>query len=223
MATLQDTMKKRQQEMGNQIGDLYNKQYDAQAAQLKSAYDKNMSDAQAAQQKITPQYQTQANQMAAQYERNRRNANLGAMNSGLGTGNAVQQQLALNSQYQKNYAGLRGNELQAQADAAQKMAGITTDYQNALANARAEAENKKAAALVDDQNKQNAWYDQQAKLMAGYGDFSAYEKLYGADAVKQMKEVWAIQNPEVALGAGIIDKKKYKKITGRDPGEGPKR
>ena len=111
MATLQDTMKQRQQESASQIGNLYDRQYDSQAAQLKQAYDRNVSDAQAAQQKIAPQYQTQANAMAAQYERNRRNANLGAMNSGLGTGNAVQQQLALNSQYQKNYANLRGSEL----------------------------------------------------------------------------------------------------------------
>ena len=222
MATIQDTMAQRQRETQSRVGDLYDKQYGSQAAQLKAAYDKNISDAQASAAKITPQYQTQANQMAAQYERNRRNANLGAMNSGLGTGNAVQQQLALNNQYQKNYADLRGNELQAQAAAAQNMAGITTDYQNALANARAEAENKKAAALVEDMNKQNTWYDQQAKLMAGYGDFSAYEKLYGPAATEQMRNVWIIQNPEVALGAGLIDKNRYKKITGRDAGSGPK-
>ena len=119
MATIQDTMAQRQRETQSRVGDLYDKQYGSQAAQLKAAYDKNISDAQASAAKITPQYQTQANQMAAQYERNRRNANLGAMNSGLGTGNAVQQQLALNSKYQQNYADLRGSELQAQAAAAQ--------------------------------------------------------------------------------------------------------
>lgn len=217
MATLQDTMAQRQRETESRVGDLYDKQYGSQAAQLKQAYDRNVSDAQAAQQKIAPQYQTQANAMAAQYERNRRNANLGAMNSGLGTGNAVQQQLALNSQYQKNYANLRGNELQAQADAAQKMAGLTTDYQNALANARAEAENKKAAALVDNQNQQNTWYDQQAKQMASFGNFSAYEKLYGPEAAEQMKNVWVIQNPQVALAAGMIDANRYREITGKNP------
>ena len=182
MATLQDTMKQRQQEMGSQIGNLYDRQYDAQAAQLRSAYDRNMSDAQAEQAKIAPQYQTQANQMAAAYERNRRNANLGAMNSGLGTGNAVQQQLALNSQYQKNYAGLRGNELQAQAAAAQN---------------QADAENKKAAATIDTQNDLNNWYDQQAKVLAGYGDFSAYERLYGKEAADYMRRVWELQNPKL--------------------------
>ena len=197
MATLQDTMAQRQRETQSRVGDLYDKQYDAQAAQLKSAYDRNMSDAQAAQQKIVPQYQTQANNLAAQYERNRRNANLQAMNSGLSTGNAVQQQLALNNQYQQNYANLRGNELQAQASAAQNQAGITADYQNALAKARADAENKKAAAAVDTQNQMNNWYDQQAKVLAGYGDFSAYERLYGKEAADYMRRIWDLQNPKL--------------------------
>lgn len=215
MATIQDTLARRQNESAGKINDLYNKQYDAQAANLKSAYDRNVSDAQAAQQKIAPQYQTQANQMAAQYERNRRNMNLQNMNNGMGTGTAVQQQEALNNAYQKNYAGLRGQELQAQTDAGQKMVNIGTDYQNALANARAEAENKKAAALISDQNTQNNWYDNQAKIMAGYGDFSAYERLYGKEAADQMKKVWAIQNPDVALSAGIIDAATYHQYTGR--------
>ena len=221
MATIQDTMATRKTEAANQIGNLYNQQYNAEAAKLKTAYDKNVSDAQAAQAKIAPQYQTQANQLAAQYERNRRNANVQAMNSGLNTGTAVQQQDALNRMYQNNYGTLRSNEIAAQAEAGQKLAGLSTDYQNALANARAESENKKSAALVEDQNKRNDWYDAQAKQMAAYGDFSGYEKLYGTDAASQMKNVWIIQNPEVALGAGLIDAKRYKEITGRSAGSGP--
>ena len=217
MATIQDTLAQRQKDMAGKIGGLYDQQYNSQAAQLKTAYDRNVSDAQAAQQKIAPQYQTQANAMAAQYERNRRNANLQAMNSGLGTGTAVQQQSALNNVFQRNYAGLRGQEAAAQTEAGQKITNLGVDYQNALAAARGEAENKKAAALVEDQTKQNDWYDQQAKLMAGYGDFSAYEKLYGPEATKQMKDVWIIQNPRVALGAGLIDAKRFREITGTNP------
>ena len=215
MATIQDTMTRRQNESAGKINDLYNKQYDANAANLRATYDRNVSDAAAAQQKIAPQYQTQANQMAAQYERNRRNMNLQNMNNGMGTGTAVQQQEALNTAYQKNYSGLRGQELQAQTDAGQKMTNLGVDYQNALASARADAENKKAAALIADQNTQNNWYDNQAKLMAGYGDFSAYERLYGKDAAQQMRDVWIVQNPEAALGAGLIDQARYKQITGK--------
>lgn len=221
MANLQDTFVQRQKESSDKIGNLYDQQYNAQAAQLKTAYDQNISNLQAQQQKIAPQYQTQANQMATQYERNRRNMNLQAMNSGLNTGTAVQQQEALNRVFQNNYAGLRAGEATAQADASQKIANAGFDYQQKLSAARAEAENKKAASLVEDQNKMNDWYDQQAKLLAGYGDFSAYERLYGPEATKQMKEVWMIQNPEAALGAGLIDAARYKELTGREAGSGP--
>ena len=218
MANLQDQFVARQKESADKIGNLYNQQYNAQAASLKTAYDQNVSNAQAAQQKIAPQYQSQANAMAAQYERNRRNLNLQNMNNGMGTGTAVQQQEALNNAFQNNYAGLRGQEAQAQTEAGQNIVNLGVDYQNKLAEARAESENKKAASLVEDQNKQNEWYDNQAKLLAGYGDFSAYERLYGKDATEQMKKVWAIQNPEVALGAGIIDAATYKKYTGHGAG-----
>jgi hypothetical protein len=218
VANLQDQFVARQKESADRIGNLYDKQYNAQAASLRTAYDQNVSDAQAAQQRIAPQYQSQANQMAAQYERNRRNLNLQNMNNGMGTGTAVQQQEALNTAFQNNYSGLRGQEAQAQTQAGQNITNLGVDYQNKLADARAESENKKAASLVEDQNRQNTWYDNQAKLLAGYGDFSAYERLYGKEATDQMKRVWAIQNPEVALGAGIIDAATYKKYTGHDAG-----
>ena len=217
MANLQDTFVQRQQESADKIGNLYDQQYNAQAANLKTAYDQNMSNLQAQQQKIAPQYQTQANQMAAAYERNRRNMNLQNMNAGMGTGTAVQQQEALNTAFQNNYAGLRANEATAQSNMSQQMANAGFDYRQKLSEARADSENKKAASLVQNQNQMNDWYDTQAKLLAGYGDFSAYERLYGPDATKQMRDVWVIQNPRAALGAGLIDANRYKEITGSEP------
>ena len=217
MATINDTLAQRKQEQQTQISNLYDKEYNANAAKLKTNYDQSLGNLQNEQAKIAPQYQTQANQMAAQYERNRRNANLQNLASGLGTGTAVQQQEALNNKFQQNYAGLRGQELQAQTDIGQKMVDLGTEYQNNLAQTRMDAANKSAAAQVEATAKQNDWYDQQAKLMAGYGDFTGYERLYGPEAAEKMKEVWIIQNPRVALGAGLIDAKKFKEITGENP------
>ena len=197
MANLQDTFVQRQQESADRIGNLYDKQYNTQAANLKTAYDQNMSNLQAQQQKIAPQYQTQANQMAAAYERNRRNMNLQNMNAGMGTGTAVQQQEALNTAFQNNYAGLRAGEATAQSNASQQMADAGFNYQQKLNEARAESENKKAASLVQNQNQMNDWYDTQAKLLAGYGDFSAYEKLYGKEAADYMRKVWELRNPKL--------------------------
>ena len=215
---LEDTIKQRTADITGKINGLYDSQYNSQAAQLKTVYDQNMANAQRQQAAIAPQYQTQANAMAAQYERQRRNMNLQAMQSGLNTGTAVQQQAALNNKFQQNYAGLRGQEAQAQTEAGQNIVDLGTAYQNNLAAARADSENKKAAALVTEQNNLNNWYDTQAKQLAGYGNFSAYEQLYGKEAADQMREVWIIQNPEAALGSGMINSARYKKITGHEPG-----
>lgn len=219
MATIQDTMAQRQREATNRIGNLYNQQYNSQAAQLKTAYDQNVANAQAEQAKIAPQFQTQANQMATAYERNRRNANVQALQNGLGTGTAVQQQNALNNVYQRNYAGLRNQEAQAQMQAGQNIVDLGAKYQSDLVAARADSENKKAQALISEQNTLDNWYDTQAKQLAAYGDFSAYEKLYGKAATDQMREVWIIQNPETALGAGLINAARYRQITGHDAGK----
>lgn len=219
MATLQTEFAQRQKDSNAKIGDLYDKQYQSQAVKLKNAYDQNVSNQQVEQAKIAPAYQQQANKLAVNYERQRRNANLQAMNSGMGSGTAVQQNDAFNRAYQMNYGGLRAQEAQAQADAAQKIADLGVAYRGNLTEAQASAEAAKAQALVKEQNSLNDWYDAQAKQMAAYGDFSAYEKLYGTAAANQMKEVWIIQNPETALGAGMINKKRYKEITGHDPGQ----
>lgn len=218
MATLQDTFANRQKESANKIGNLYNQQYNAKAANLKNDYDMSVAEARNLQSQIAPQYQQQANDMAVNYEKQRHNANVQAMNSGLGTGAALQQQEAYNRLFQQNYAALRGNEAQAQTDANQKLVDLGTAYRNNLAAAKSATENDKAAALIKNQNEQNTWYDTQAKQLAQYGDFSAYEKLYGKDATAQMKEVWIIQHPEQALGAGMITKARYKQITGHEAG-----
>ena len=92
MASLQETFAQRQNESAGKINNLYDKQAETQAASLKADYDRNMSDVQAAADKIGPQFQDQANTLAGQFERQRRNANLSGMVSGLGSGAGQQQQ-----------------------------------------------------------------------------------------------------------------------------------
>lgn len=219
MANLYDTYVNRQKQKANEIGNLYNKKANNEIAALQPQHAQAVSNAQAAQQQIAPQYQTQANNMAANYERNRRNMNLQNLNSGMGTGTAVQQQEALNRVYQNNYSGLRTQEAQAQTQAAQGLANIESEYQNNLAKIRMQAENDKNAATIKSNNEMWNWFEGKAKELAGYGDFSAYNNIVGAPAAQNMQEVWIIQNPDAALGAGMIDKAKYKKITGHDPGK----
>jgi len=217
MATLQDQYNLRKQESANQINNLYDKQLAATNQGLKATYDQNLSNATAARDKLAPQYQTQANSLAAAYQRNRRNANLAAMTSGLANGTQQQVQNAMRNQYTANYGALRGEQAGAITEANRNIANLQQTYQNNLAQAQLENENKRAAELIKDQNTQQEWYANQAKNLANYGDFSGYASLYGQQTADAMRNVWIAQNPELAYRTGAITAAKYKQMTGKNP------
>jgi len=217
MASLQETFAQRQNETASQINNTYDKQYETQAAGLKADYDRNMSNAQAAADKIAPQYQNQANTLAHGYETNRRNANLNAMVSGLGSGTAQQQQNALQTQYLANYGALRGQEAGAVNEANQNMANLTTAYNNAMVNARADTDAKRDQALINAFDTNRTWYEQQAQNLAqNYGQFGSLQDIYGQAQADQMRNVWIAQNPDVAFRSGMISKEDYKKLTDKN-------
>lgn len=217
MASLQETFAQRQAESQGKIRDLYDKQFQSKANDLKAAHDVSMSDATAALGKIAPQYQKQGNALAAQFERSRRNANMNALNSGLNSGTQQQQQLALNNKFLRNYGDLRTQEAQATSEAKNNISKLMTEFNNAMVSARADADNKKAAALIDNDNKLRDWYDKQAGIQAQYGNFDAYIPTLGTEAVNQMKKTWNAQNPEVAYNTGAITAEEYKNMTGQYP------
>lgn len=213
MATLQETFAQRQNESAGQINNLYDKQYQAQAAGLKSDYDRNMSDAQANLQKIAPTYQTQANTLAGQFERSRRNANLGAMTSGLGSGTGLQQQNAMRNAFIGQYGALRGQEAEAVNTGNQKIADLTRTFNDAQAKLRADTEAKRDQSIIEAYNQNLNRQDTQAATLAKYGDFGAYKQLYGEAQANQMRNVWIAQNPEIAFQAGMISAEDYGKLT----------
>jgi len=220
MASLQETFAQRQNESAGQINNLYDRQAQAQAANLKTEYDRNLSDAQAAAKKIAPQYQTQANTLAGQYEQRRRNANLAAMTSGLGSGTGLQQQNAMRNAFVDQYGALRGQEAGAINDANQKIADLTRAYGDAQAKLRADTEAKRDQSLIEAYNQNMNRQDTQAATLAKYGDFDAYRQLYGEAQANQMRNVWISQNPDIAFRSGMITADEYKKLTGNNATNG---
>ena len=214
--TLKTQYEKRQEQNKAQLNALYDKQYQTEATRLKQEYDKNLSDRQAALDRIAPQYQNAANQMALNFEKQRRNANMAALNSGLNTGKALQQQNAYSQKWLSNYGDLRSEEAGAINSANQAIADLKTGYNNALVNARSAINDQRDQALVSAYNKDREWYENQAQILAQNGDFTAYKDLYGAQQAKVARNTWIAKNPEAALNSGMISKKQYKKLTGRD-------
>jgi hypothetical protein len=166
---------------------MYDAQRDSELASLKSTYEQNLSNRQAARDQIGTTYQGQANDLAAQYERNRRNLNTQAAANGINTGAGSQQAIALSGQYQRDYGALRGREAQDIAEADRGIADLKVAYQNAVQQANAQGDYKRMAALLADYDtqRQNALND--ANLLAKYGDFSGYSGIMSDDQINAMR------------------------------------
>ena len=200
-----------------QINAMYDAQKQAQMSQLESAYNQNLSNAQAAKDKIAPQYQQSANDLSVQFERNRRNYNQQALANGMNTGTASQARLAQNNEYLRDFGQLRTAESDAMTEAERGITDLKTQYQNSIAAAAADNDYKRAAALLDEYNNQYSRDMNQAQLLAQYGDFSMYAKLYGQETADKMASAWVASNPDLAYRTGQINAAQYKKMTGAYP------
>lgn len=199
------------------INDMYAAQQKALEEQYKAAYDQQASDAQAAADKIPGTYQTQANDLAVQYERNKRNLNQQAAGNGLNTGTGSQMSLALNSQWQRDYGGVKQAQADAQAEADRQMVDLKAQYESQVAAAIAQNDFQKAAALIDEYNNSQEFALKNAQILAQFGDFSMYEKLYGKDQADSMFNIWKAQNPDLAWQSGKMTAGEYEAITGKRP------
>lgn len=194
------------QDRVNEINRMYDAQQQARLNELENAYNMSRSDMQAAADKILPAYQTQANANAVDWERQRRNFLEGANMNGINTGASSQAQLAMMGQQQKTANNIRMAQANAQAEADRQMANLTAQYQADIRSALANNDYQKAAALLDEYNNGYNRDLAMAETLAGYGDFSGYENVYGKDTAKGMADIWYQQNPDVAYITGKITK-----------------
>ena len=179
-------------------------------AALKTAYDNNTAtvDAQAA--KIPGIYHASENAVAANNAQERQNMNEYFAANGLNNGAAGQAQLSQNNVYQKNIGSLEEAKATALNDVETQRTQISTQYQNAIAEAIANNNYEQATALyneavrVDESivstalnqaqlNYQYATLNQNqaqfntsnqisaADNLAQYGDFSGYKALGYSD------------------------------------------
>lgn len=100
------------------------------------------------------------------------------------------------------------------------MAALETQYKSAVAQAIAENDYNRAKALMDEYGNQENRDATTAKILAGYGDFSGYAKLYGDDVANNMAQYWISQNPKLAYDMGRISAEDYARLTGQRSGSG---
>ena len=219
MATLEEEYKKYQGENYDSINQMYDAQKQSQLAGLESAYNQNLSNAQAARDALPAQYQGRANDLAVQYERQRRNLNQQAAANGLNTGAGSQMQLALGSNWNRDYGNVRTAQQQAIDTADRGINDLKAAYQNSVQQAVADNDYQRAQALLAEYKNNYQKQLQQAQTLASYGDFSAYLNIpgYSQQQVDNMRNAWIAENPQLAYNTGAITADQYYAMTGRWP------
>lgn len=217
MATLEEEYKQYRGAQG--VNQMYDAQKQATLARLESAYNQNLSNAQAARDQIPQQYQARANDLAVQYERNRRNLNQQAAANGLNTGAGSQMQLALGSNYQRDYGGVRTAQQQAIDLADRNINDLKAAYQNSVQQAVANNDYQRLQALMAEYKNQYQQQLSQAQTLASYGNFSGYAGIpgYSQEQIDSMRSAWIASNPQLAYNTGAITAEDYYRMTGKWP------
>ena len=97
------------------------------------------------------------------------------------------------------------------------MVDLKSQYESQVAAAIAQNDFQKAAALIDEYNNSQEFALKNAQILAQFGDFSMYEKLYGKDQAGSMFNIWKAQNPDLAWQSGKMTAGEYEAITGNRP------
>lgn len=217
MATVQDQLNTREKETQAGINKTYDAGLAAQKQGLLDAYNANTAAQTQQGQKVAQDYGTAKQDVGVQQARNAQNLTQFANVRGVNTQPGSQHQLNLGNTAARANAVIDFQRQQALQENERQKALMTTNYQNQVQAAIADNDYKRAAALLDDYNNNQKWQEQQAQILASYGNFDPYKQMYGTNAGTAMQKVWQAQNPEVAYRTGAIDAETYHNITGQYP------
>lgn len=215
--TVQETFQNREAASQANIGKVYNAGLDTQKKALLDAYNTNTAAQSQQKQNIQQNYAAANYDVGVQNNRNAANQTQFANVRGVNTQAGSQHQLNLANARANATGALAFQQQQALQEAERQQQLMTTNYQNQVQAAFADNDYKKAAALLDDYSNQRKWRDEQAQILASYGNFDPYKELYGEEAAKGMHNVWLRQNPDTAYKLGEMDPYTYHDITGRWP------
>lgn len=135
----------------NQVYDALN---DSTMAQLLAAYNNSKAELEYAMGKLPGLYQEQRNATAANSEREKQAFREQAAASGLNYGNRSQAALAFSNNLQNSLGQLNTAEANALADAQQQLTQLYNNYQQQIAQAVAENNYQRAAALLQEYRAQ---------------------------------------------------------------------
>ena len=189
----------------------------AQKQSLLDAYNANAAAQQNAGQTVRQTGATLGNDVSVQNARNTGNINQFADARGVNRQQGSQAALSLGNARTAAMGDIAYRQQTALAENQRQQDLAKAQYQAQVQSAIADKDYKQAAALLDNYNNENKWRDQQAAMLASYGNFDPYRNMYGDGAADAMRNVWVRQNPDIAYQTGALDPETYKQITGRYP------
>lgn len=205
-------------DLSSYLNQMYSAYNEAQLAALKSTYEQNLADLQAAAEKIPQTYQTARNEAASQNDLARMAFNEYANARGLNTGTSGQAALANSAVLQSNLADISTQESDALAENALEQNRLAIEYRNAAVQAQAEGNYQLAQALYNEYVRQDNAAMQSAQLAqeqanweASFNlgssqwqqEFDAQQRQYQDTVAAQQKE-YAYNLAMTMLAAGVM-------------------
>ena len=205
-------------DLSSYLNQMYSAYNEAQLAALKSTYEQNLADLQAAAEKIPQTYQTARNEAASQNDLARMAFNEYANARGLNTGTSGQAALANSAVLQSNLSDISTQESDALAENALEQNRLAIEYRNAAVQAQAEGNYQLAQALYNEYVRQDNAAMQSAQLAqeqanweASFNlgssqwqqEFDAQQRQYQDTVAAQQKE-YAYNLAMTMLAAGVM-------------------
>jgi len=137
------------------IKQLYSAKQENQLEALKSAYNTNVSDLDAEQDKLGTTYAASRQQTAADNAQEKQNFNETAAAYGLNSGTSGQAQLSHSNELQKNLSTLQAAQAAANTEIERQRTNLAKEYQSQILQAQSENDYQKAQALYEEATRQD--------------------------------------------------------------------
>ena len=217
MATLKEQYEaNRAQSQGN-VNSIYDNALNTQKSSLQNAYNQAMQVQNQAANDTQNLYAGANQGLARQAAQTQQSMDRFADVRNLNRQPGSQQALSMGLAARNAASAMAARQNQAMAEAERQKALATTNYNNMVQQALADNDYRRAAALLDDYNNQNARLEKDAAILASFGDFSGYGQIYGDGTANSMRSLWIAQNPDLAYRTGAIDANRYHEMTGQWP------
>jgi hypothetical protein len=183
---------------------LYQAKTESALYDLKQAYESNVLDLDRTEQQLAPTYQAARNQTASAAAIEKKNFGEYAAAQGLGSGAAAQAELSRGVALQGNLNALNQSEASDRADLQMQRSKLYSEYQNAIAKAKATGNANLAASLYQEMVRLDE-ADRETQLNQANLDYKAYESQRQAQRDQISDAQWEHEQDRLAERDEVAD------------------